>query len=267
MAKHSRYSKAKWLPVGGKQRTRKTKPATLILHSGVMSHSRWHKKIRQSLRGFFTRSVLESHWFIDRDGTVEQYVSANMRADANYRANSWALSVETADDGNPDTTPWTPQQITALARLALWCHQHHGVPLRRTRNVWDSGINGHSSHGAPSLWTNARGKTCPGKVRKKQIPEVIELATRYSKGQHVAGDGDVAKLQDYLNLFNRNDFSPQLVVDGDYGPLTNAAFKAVHNRYTAREAEAKSGIDHWTPIWQDAHNHVKRLTELYNATR
>lgn len=230
----------------------------------VGNKSRWRTGT-QSLWGFFKGSALESHFFVDKDGRIEQYVAGDRTADANFRANSWALSIETADDGNPDKTPWTPQQIESLARILVWANKFWGVPLRLTQNTRDSGVNGHSSHGAPSLWTPARGKTCPGVARKKQIPDVIRLANEL-KTRDPNGGSTVRELQDYLNLFNRGDFSPKLVVDGRWGPKTSAAWEAVTGRYRRREEETlplwqepEKLVLKWRPVWEDAAKHVKKL--------
>lgn len=162
----ARYPGALWRPLP--DRTAPIAPTQAILHSAVSN--------ADSLFPYFSRSDVgvESHFYVRRDGFVEQMVDTGMRADANYKANSRAVSIETWDGGDPDKTPWTPQQIDAMARLLAWLHHTHGIPLTRT-TAWDSpGVGGHSDY--PGIWTPVRGKTCPGLIRRPQVDDVIAAA-------------------------------------------------------------------------------------------
>ena len=161
----SRYPKAIWRPLPENETQGGITPTQVILHSAVDAPG------PTSLHGFFSRAdvVVESHFFVKNDGTVEQYIDTWKRADANRHANARAISIETEDDGDPDNTPWTPAQLESIVALIRWCHDEHGVPLRRCE-AWDQpGIGWHSMWGAPSQWTPARGKTCPGRIRIAQI--------------------------------------------------------------------------------------------------
>jgi len=145
-------------------------PSQLILHTAVSGTS--------SLYGYFSRADTDvcSHFYVREDGTVEQYVDTRFQAPANRNANASAISVETWDDGRPNTTPWTARQVIALVALALWCHHVHGVPLRLCASPTSPGVGWHSQWGAPSAWTPAAGKTCPGPARIPQVAAIVAAA-------------------------------------------------------------------------------------------
>jgi hypothetical protein len=93
------------------------------------------------------------------------------QADANFRANVRAGSVETEDNGHPDTDPWTAAQIKSLLRIARFYHEHHGVALRQCPR-WDAGGYGYHRLFA-SQWSSVRGKTCPGNIRVRQYRDTL----------------------------------------------------------------------------------------------
>lgn len=149
----------------------------------------WHSAVDApgptSLYGYFARADvgLESHFFIKLDGTIEQYMDTHVRADANFRANSFfrdvggryvrcgAVSVETEDDGNPDQRVWTPAQVESSIRLGRWIRDEHRIPAVLCP-TWDG--NGFGYHTLfPNDWTNVRGKTCPGRIRIPQFKNII----------------------------------------------------------------------------------------------
>jgi hypothetical protein len=140
-----------------------------ILHSAVDAPG------RTSLYGFFSSSTnLESHFWIYNDGTIEQYIDTSRTADANYHANVRAISIETEDDGDPNRRPWTTAQVASIKRLLDWICATHPKVARRQCPAWDQpGIGWHSMWGAPSHWTPARGKTCPGTIRIPQARNII----------------------------------------------------------------------------------------------
>lgn len=137
-------------------------PTTIIDHSIVGSAESAYQKFRD-------QSVLESHFIVDLDGAIWQLMDTDRQADANLRANSYAISIETADRGDPDTQPWTPAQLETL----IWLHEeirrvHPTIPRRRSQSCDDpAGLGFHTMHGAPGCWTPV-SKTCPGVIRKRQ---------------------------------------------------------------------------------------------------
>lgn len=168
----ARYPGARWRPLPEHGKQVQIKPTQLVLHSAVG---------RGSLYGFFSRSdvVVESTFWTGLDGRTEQYMDSGEKSEAQALGNPRAISVETADNGNPDKFPWTPEQIEALAQLAAWCHRVHGIPLRLCRSFKDPGIGYHRLF---KEW-NPNTHSCPGDARIKQVPLIIARAK-----QIVAGD-------------------------------------------------------------------------------
>lgn len=115
-----------------------------------------------------TGGVLEWHFMVRLDGRILQHVDTERRADANNKANAFAVSIETEDRGDPDREPWTDAQLWALERLIRWICTAHRIPLRRCPSWVEGGIGYHTMFGAPSPWTPVV-KTCPGKVRIAQF--------------------------------------------------------------------------------------------------
>ncbi|WP_240203200.1 peptidoglycan recognition protein family protein [Streptomyces actuosus] len=116
---------------------------------------------------------LESHFGLDYDGSIGQFIGTQTRADANYRANrrpdgTGAVSIETASNLH-HTDAWTPEQIEQLIRLGLWLHQHHGIPLRICR-TWDD--PGYGYHRLYPEWSTG-GTECPGDARVRQFHAVV----------------------------------------------------------------------------------------------
>ena len=120
---------------------------------------------------------IESHFFIRKDGTVEQYRDTGYEADANYKANSFYsggvrkgfVSIETQGYG---TGEWTPEQLTSIKALLPWLAKTHGFSLRVCASPVGEGVGFHTLFGAPSAWT-PYAKTCPGPDRIRQFRDVI----------------------------------------------------------------------------------------------
>lgn len=116
---------------------------------------------------------LESHFGLDFDGSLGQFIGTETKADANYSANrrpdgTGAVSIETASNLQ-HTDPWTDAQVAALIRLGVWLHQRHGIPLRICRSADDPGFGYHSLHRA---WSTS-GTACPGAARIRQFRDVV----------------------------------------------------------------------------------------------
>lgn len=151
-------------PHGGKQKLLpewdsqpKITPTTIIDHSIVGSALGAWLMFRDS-------SNLESHFIIDLNGEIWQCMDTGREADANFEANRYALSIETADNGNPNTFPWTANQLDSL----VWLHNklvavHPTISRKKATSCESGGLGYHTLFGAPSCWTPSVGKTCPGK--------------------------------------------------------------------------------------------------------
>lgn len=163
----ARYPGADWRPLPENESAPGITPTQLILHTAAC-------RCGDSLYDDFNRSGnnLESHFYVQADGGVEQYVDTALRADANYKANVRAISVETQDDGD-STKPWSPAQLDAIVALTVWAIRKHPDIKARVCPAWDSpGLGYHTLFGSPSQWTPV-AKSCPGPERKRQFPEVV----------------------------------------------------------------------------------------------
>ncbi|MER8220351.1 N-acetylmuramoyl-L-alanine amidase [Streptomyces sp. NPDC094143] len=152
------------------------RPTQMIFHSIVAP---WDE---HRLYAYWKNSTsLESHFGVDFDGSLGQYLSTTTRADANYQANrradgSGAISVETASN-TAASDPWTDEQLEALADLGVWGHRAHGIQLRACRSGADSGYGIHRMF---PQWSPS-GTDCPGDLRAAQfraelLPEIIKRA-------------------------------------------------------------------------------------------
>lgn len=112
---------------------------------------------------------IESHFYVKTNGVVEQYRDTNYQADANYKANDFAISIETQGYGEGQ---WNNLQLNAIKELLLWLHQTHRIPLEKCPTWNGSGIGYHTLFGAPSPWTPV-AKSCPGPKRKLQFEGIL----------------------------------------------------------------------------------------------
>jgi len=144
------------------------KPTQFIVHSIVAPWT-----ARRTYEYWRDSTNLESHFGIDYQGTVGQYIGTETRADANAGANrradgTGAVSAETASNTSA-SDPWNDKQLEELIKLGVWLHQRHGIPLRICRSHSDAGFGYHSLF---SQWSTS-GTACPGKSRIQQFKEVV----------------------------------------------------------------------------------------------
>lgn len=126
-----------------------------------------------SLYKFFSdrSGGIESHFHIPKVAQLEQYRDTAYEADANYKANPFAMSVET--QGYADE-PWNAKQIQDIKDLMLWARDVEGIPLRKVTS-WNDTLGGWGYHimmGTPGMWTPV-AKSCPGPLRIKQFNEIL----------------------------------------------------------------------------------------------
>lgn len=184
----ARYGRALWRPLPESEQQGQITPTQLILHTAVDAPG------PTDLYRYFERRdvTLESHFWLPLAKVMEQFIDTERSADANRLANRrleggrWvgAISVETEDEGRPSELPWNDYQQEQLVELMIWAHRVHGIPLKQCESWTGAGIGWHSMWGAPSPWTPAAGKTCPGPKRIAQIPGLIARA-RLQLGGHL----------------------------------------------------------------------------------
>ncbi|WP_406143310.1 N-acetylmuramoyl-L-alanine amidase [Streptomyces anulatus] len=144
------------------------RPTQFIVHSIVAPWT-----TRRTYEYWRDSTNLESHFGVDYEGTVGQYIGTETRADANAGANrrgdgTGAVSAETASN-TKGSDPWNAKQIEDLIAIGVWLHQRHGIPLRICRSHSDPGFGYHSMF---SQWSTS-GTACPGKARIAQFKSVV----------------------------------------------------------------------------------------------
>lgn len=142
------------------------KPTVAILHVDAGNASSLYDLFK---RNQTNGSGVEAHFFIKKDGTVEQYRSIYYQCDANLKANGFAVSIET--QGYAEGT-WTVKQLATIKRLLVWLHQEAGIPLIKCTTWQGPGVGYHTQFGAPGAWTPV-AKSCPGPDRIKQFERDI----------------------------------------------------------------------------------------------
>lgn len=165
---------------------KRTSTNALILHVDAGNAS--------SLFGWFSNPAARasSHFFVTKAGGIEQYIDTDLISWCNRDGDKRAVTVETQ---GRDGEPWTEQQLAALAKIAVWVHLTHEVPVRLMENSktttagigWHRlGINGRfpalpsilagrEQRGGGELWSRSTGKTCPGSKRIEQMPRLLDL--------------------------------------------------------------------------------------------
>lgn len=229
----ARFPGAIYKPItANKGRRRLTVYNRMNLHVAVSEGS--------SLHGYFNKSgIPDSHFYVRRDGTVEQYVDTNYQAFADLEGNDATISVETQGMG-PGT--WTPEQRESLAQLYAWAVKTHGI----ARKMATSSKPGSSSQGLswhrlgcdgnfPSLpsilagrgqrgggmhYSKSLGKVCPGDDRIKQIPSIFARAEAILDGASKPTTPQEEPMADGLNteqaiqLSNVNGVLTRKLTDG-----------------------------------------------------
>ena len=117
-------------------------------------------------------SQASSTWQAMKDGTLLQFVDADVIAWTEAAGNPFYDSVET--EGLP-TEELTPAQCATLARLIAWGHRTFGWPLELVDHG-GSGITTHAHYpsGAPDpAWGD---HPCPGPLRAAQLPAIVAAA-------------------------------------------------------------------------------------------
>lgn len=157
-----------------------------------------------------------SHFWVGKDGTIEQYVPAGTKAWAQANGNADYHSVETEGFTNE---PLTAAQIQSVARIFQW----GGWPRQLADVPGQQGLAWHGMGGAS--WGGHYG--CPGDIRKNQRADILRAAGG-NPGPPPAPLGS-------LPLSVDGDFGPQTVaatqracgaaVDGIFGPQSKEALQ------------------------------------------
>lgn len=187
------YPKAKNKQLSINFSKRVTKKNAVILHSSASATA-------TSLFGWFSNPSAQasSHFHVDFDGNVEQYLGTDHVSWANRDGNPRSVTIETQGKG---TEPWTERQIKALVDLVDWICATHDIPVRIMENSQTStsgigwhriGIDGNfptsgllrgrNARGGGEAWSGF-GKTCPGDDRILQVPRIINMIEAKRKAE------------------------------------------------------------------------------------
>lgn len=106
---------------------------------------------------------IESHEHIRKDGHSYQYRDTAYEADANWKANPFAFSVETQGYGDGE---WSREQMHTIKRSMIWANLEDSmqIPLVVPKR-WDG--EGWGFHIQFDEW-HPEAKACPGKDRIEQ---------------------------------------------------------------------------------------------------
>lgn len=151
---------------------RPLKPRSIILHTTQAGHS--------SPRSYFANANaargVESHFWLDIDGGVHQFMDTEHVADCQFDGNQYGISIESADNGarnTSDLSGYTPAQLVGLNRLLVWLCRTHGIPAVQCPSYDGRGIGYHKLFSGPPGWNWYGGHDCPGGRKIAQIPGII----------------------------------------------------------------------------------------------
>lgn len=191
----ARYPGAIWKPITADKDRR-----ALTVHNRVNLHVAVSEA--DSLHGYFNkRGIPDSHFYVRRSGTIEQYVDTSMRAYADLDGNDATISIETQGMGSGG---WTPAQRESLARLYAWAVTTHGIARKMATSAkigsssqglsWHrlgcdgnfpalpSILAGRTQRGGGMHYSTSLGKVCPGDDQIEQIPGIFARAMQILGG-------------------------------------------------------------------------------------
>lgn len=164
-----------------------------------------------------------AHFSTGGDGTLTQSRDTKFRSAANLEGNYRVIAIENEDMGKPfpdwggsDVPPLTDAQLDRCAEVLAWAHRVHDVPLQLCPDsrpgskglaYHRQGIDGN--FGGPGVrfpgrvpggevWTEHRGKVCPGDKRIAQLPEILRRAKAIVAGteEEEVTEEDMNKIAD-----------------------------------------------------------------------
>ena len=234
--------------ITAKNRDRMTWYRRVNLHVAVSEAS--------SLFGYFNqKGIADSHFYVRKDGTIEQMVDTAYQAYADLQGNDATISIETQGGlHNTQTEKWTPAQIESLARIYAWAVKTHGIPVKMAK---DSIPTGTSSHGLSwhrlgidgnfpgdilhgrvpggMHYSTSRGKVCPGNAKIRQVPDVFARAQQILNGTPAGGTTPPTTKKDWFDMASKKD-------------LEDAVW-AVLNREVAVAGDAKERHGKTAPLY------------------
>lgn len=175
--------------------------------------------------------ALAAHFSVRADGYIWQHRDTKVQSAANYQGNPHVIAVETEDHGSAfgswsgsNVPSWTPAQVEALAKIAVWVNKTHGIPLVPLPNskrastgigFHRQGIDGNFPNGRVAggeVWSTSTGKVCPGDRRIAQIPGIIARAKQIVGGDDIVTPQDIEAIA--AAVWNRRLWHPSHPTDG-----------------------------------------------------
>lgn len=149
-----------------------------------------------------------AHFSVKADGTILQSRDTRFQSGANLNGNRRVIAIENEDHGrsfgdwntsNGHAVPaLTFEQVEGNAEILAWAHRTHGIPLRLALNSRPTsrglayhrqGIDGDFSDfeypgrvSGGEVWSEARGKVCPGDRKIDQRHEILTRAIEIVNG-------------------------------------------------------------------------------------
>lgn len=132
-----------------------------------------------TLFGWFSNpaSSASSHFYVKYDGTIEQYLDADLIAWTQRAGNTRCIGIETQGVGSGS---WTEAQLASLTALVGWLCDRYSLPKASMGNsrkgsrgigIHRFGIDPWRVNGG-EVW-GGRGKACPGDARVGQFPGLV----------------------------------------------------------------------------------------------
>ncbi|WP_156722685.1 peptidoglycan recognition protein family protein [Streptomyces apocyni] len=198
------------------------RPTQFIVHSIVAPWT-----ARRTYEYWRDSTNLESHFGVDYQGDVGQYIGTETRADANAGANrrhdgTGAVSAETASNLEA-SDPWNAKQIENLIAIGVWLHERHGIPLRICRGHGDPGFGYHSMF---PQWSTS-GTACPGRARIRQFREVVfpGIVAR-ANGHTTPQEDDMALTREDIEKVAQRVWEKDHFINVPWGTETNGQWMA-----------------------------------------
>jgi hypothetical protein len=234
-----------------------------------------------------------AHFSTKANGHITQSRDTKYRSAANLNGNHRVIAIENEDHGSAfgawntndgHAVPgFTDEQIEAIARICVWAHQTHNIPLvlcpdsRSTsrgiayhRQGIDSANNfsGYAYGGRVSggeQWSSASGKVCPGDRRITQlINRIIPRARQLAGLESNTRPRKTAMEDDTMYIRNQPAGQPER-----FALLSGPIFVGLS---TGEVVDAKRAIEDGSPYqwvdtatWDELDRRSKALTN-YNVT-
>lgn len=247
------YPKAVWRPLPENATQAKIKPRIAILHTAVDGPN------TKTLYEFFRYSSgAESHFYVTKDGVVEQYMDTNVKANANKSADDYAISIETWDGGRHDLR-WNAAQQKSIIELLDWACTTHNIPRRQCESPTGSGIGWHSmwnDKNGRTPWSLYAGKTCPGTGRVPQIKDTIIPALQ----------GKVEPPKDWFDMATKDELA-EVVRAVVRDEVAKAVKEQTDDNFLYIAAEFKKIMGQLAPVTQDEPVLRQIVEKTYNQTK